>query len=425
MGELRSFESRKYEILSLLTDYTRISKEVLTLVLGGSSHSRRILKRMEDEGFVKNTKVDITDKNKKHKYYTAFIKICYKGKTELNELGIEDFVHERSSNALERYKKVADSVITCCVAGCIGYKKLGYPEYYNLDKTEEYNDINPFAAERTESINGYEVGESSFNYEKAITVINGSGIVISAKDIRNYFELTTDDVNHFRFPSATGVLLSKSGPYFLYHANEGYLSVTKAGEENFTEQVMLHLYRCGICKMELSSGGFLSSNKNGIVFINNIVDFRRFIKNQYKIRDISYQSFQVFRTISIIPTSVHGVELLKLLKTFGSGEIKQSVIKILLKNGYQLRSEVSDSYLYPIIDKKGKKVYYGIDMDLNAILELQKDVQANEGNQEFRIVCFAWQKEFYKTILGNEVLFVSINPVVLTNELENGNKTDK
>lgn len=407
---MASYEERKRGILSLLFDYEELSEEVLRMVLGDTRHSRRILNSMLEEGVIRQSSMLI--KNNGIRYKTSTCYITKKGKQVLSGKEIENNDRTGSNTEHERKKKVSDSIIMCCKAGCIGYRKTGYPEFYNYAQTTGYLNINPFAVNEIENIQGYEVVHNHFDCKRLKPLMDSHGVVFNMKQIRAYYEVTTDDAKHFKFSSATGILLGRYNPYFMYHANEGYLSSSRSGEENFVEQITLHLHRYGVYQMNSIGISREDGIDKAIIFVNNKISFRRLIKNYY---GVNYGSFEQFKITHIIPTTMDGVHFLK-LQTQNS-DFRQIALNILLKIGYKPRGYSMDNYLYPMVDKNGKKVYYGLDMDLRGILHIYKNITENSGVVDFRIFCLDWQRGYYQTIFGSKAVFTAITTEMLINAM--------
>ena len=406
---MEKIDQRKRKLASILFTYEEVSEEVLRLLLGDKSRARFILKAMFREEVIKKSKQNVKDENKKKLYATTSVYLTTQGKRLVCGEDAEVPSRKDSVKNLERTKKVSDSILMCCVAGCVGLRKTGYPEYYRLyDPETGYLHINPFAlGEAKQEINGIEIMESDFQLDALIPLKDKYGVVIPMKEIREFYKLSKDDVNHYNFSSSTGVLLGKYSPYFLYHANEGYLSTSKGGENSLMKQITLHLFRQGVYTMGKND---LFNIANGIpfhkaiLFVNNKVDFRRFIKNHY---NLNYAAFEQYKEAIVIPTNSDGANFLK-LQIMNNG-FKDTTINAFCKSGYTLRNEKIDNFAFPLLDKSGKKVYYGINMDINSLTYMYKYVQDNDGEIDFKILCLKWQKGYYQSLLGQEITCVTID----------------
>lgn len=399
---MAALNDRANKILSVLFDYEEISEETLRLIYGKKKYSKNIINKLLDKKLIKRGVLKIKA-SKKAKYEATSIHLSSLGQKELFRYGVDSADCRRKrvggSKWIERIMKTSDSVLTCCVAGCVGYKKAGYPHEMCLleDVEHPFLNINPFMDQ-----------VQNMDVELLISLIRKYGVIFSMTDIRRDLKYLTQDGNHWNSSSATGLLLAENGPYMVYHANHGYLAMARSGELNFSIKLMTYLNAQGIYSDRY---GMMDGVRKAIIFVRDKVSVRRLVQNTYL---LNYKAFQEFNESYIIPISQEGVQYLKLI--MHHSDFRQSLLDVLLqKHNCVANTNLFEGYKYPVVSEDGIRIFYGIEMDLLLLHEVYKE------GLEIYILCLEWQVEYYKSIFGEKVSFITITQKSIEKILLNKN----
>lgn len=76
------------------------------------------------------------------------------------------------------------------------------------------------------------------------------------------------------------------------------------------------------------------------------------------------------------------------------------------------------NHLFHLLDKSGRGVHYGVEMDLIALRELYTYIHdANNQDNEYMIACKDWQVSYYEKVFGSNVSYIVIDelPDAVTN----------
>lgn len=378
------------KILNALFDYKELSEEVLCLIYGKRLYSKKIINMLIKNKFIKKSNLKIKVANKV-KYDNISIHITQEGREELSRTrsDLEKIDKRRrvgGAKWIERIMKTSDSVLICCVAGCIGYKKAGEPDtMYALDRMDmPYIGLSLFTDQ-----------EKNVNDQLVRDLIKNYGIIYSMTDIRRELKHLTQDGNHWNSSSATGLLLAKNGPYMVYYANNGYLAMARSGERNFSVKLMTYLMAHGIYKEQYE---MMDGIRKAIIFVRDKISLRRLIQNTFR---LNYRAFQEFNSTYIIPITQEGANYLNLITQ--NPDFRQRLLGVLM-NQYNCvaNPDLFNTYKYPLKTADEILIYYGIEMDLYLLNEVYQE------DTEMYIVCIDWQKEYYRSIFGERASYITI-----------------
>lgn len=356
--------SKQDLMLKQIYFYKNISPEAYN-VLVESSYAHKMKEKLLSRGLIKKSSLKSLKKATKKAGITARLHnyhITSKGERYLaekfpDEIFIsETAAHSLSNDIIGRRVKVTDSMIMSEIAGA------------------------------------FVVKDDAVAKEKIVKDNLAHGVYISAKEARRNLILTKDDVSQYKFSALTGVLLTKTTPYCLYHAENGLLTLSARGEEKIASHLISSFAKnYGLYPEEL----IRVQIPNAIIFCKAKTAFARLALNWYQQKSAPGDTFSY---AYVIPVSRDGCNIIKRFAI--APDYKARFLDMLVSvYGYDKNKGYARG-CFPIINQVGEPVYVGIDFEINS-LRTAVDVISTEDSQYSKmvIVCYAWQQDYYNEVI--------------------------
>ena len=356
-------KSKKDELLKQIFLRKEVSSEAI-IVMGGDYYVEKLRTKLMAEGLLKKSLLKNSKKTARKAgvyFKTQSYYVTAKGKKYLLEKFPDEFSEEiletrkQSNDATERLVKISDSAVMSETAGAF------------------VADADTSAAAIKENIH--------------------RGVFFPASEAKKNLTLTKKEVNQYKFTAITGSLLTTAKPYCLYHAGNGFLSQTSAGEEKIASSLTIAyaknygLYHDEILNLRIT---------NAIIFCKNIGAFAKLILNKYNSK---IAPGAIFENSYIIPVSRSGCNIIK--RFIEEPEYKNKLINHLISEyGFIKRTGYASASL-PIEGQNGEAIFIGIDFDVNN-LRTAIDVIVNDDEAKYQkmvIYCYEWQQDYYEEVI--------------------------
>jgi hypothetical protein len=393
---LKKFSVR-YKVLNTLALYGAITESVLYLYSGNYEYTRKVLYGLKKEGYINKGSLKI--KPMTGVRYTIFpYFLTNKGKSYLYENFPGEYpefaiLNNKTRNNVdtERITKAADTILLFKIAGALTdsiekprlKESGGYLKELGIDELN-YNDT-------------LIRKQSEYRTDVSIKDVLDQGIVYSAYEIKEFFKLSKDDINHWSFTSITGLFMTPEDMYCLYHCGNGYLPWQNRGEDNVSSL----LYQEIIVKTKLYHK-YLSEYKipNAIILCKSKTALVNIVTNKYNQKRVPAKNVA---KVLLIPVNDEGKKMIE--DIIHNPNIYQDILKILINLKYSYRYDIYND-IFPLFDENRVPTFVGTDFNLNRIRDLYElTTDENIPFSEINIICFEWQQEYYESIFGDRITY--------------------
>lgn len=387
----------RYKILNVLAIYGAINENTLYLYTDNYEYTRKVLYSLKKEGYINKGSLKMKPK-RGVKYIIYPYYLTNKGKSYLHENYPGEYPEfgalnnkTKSNENIERITKVADTILLFKAVGVLTDSKEKPKLKESIGDTKEIS--NTIASNNDILIRNHNEYRTDINIEDILA----QGIMYSSYEIKEFFKLSNDDVNHWSFTSITGLFMTPEDMYCLYHCGNGYLPWQNRGEDN----VSVNLYKEIIVKTKLYHK-YLSDYKipNAIILCKSKTAFTNIVTNKYALKKVPAKNVS---NPLLIPVNDEGKKMIK--DIIYNPNMYQDILKILINLKYTNRYEIYNDIL-PLFDENRVPTFVGTEFNLNRIRDLYElTTDVNIPFSEINIICFEWQQEYYENIFGDKVSY--------------------
>jgi hypothetical protein len=418
-----SFNHNTHKLFVLFED---ISKEILSLNASSPRWLANALTVLSRQDKVKVSKATIDGRIfRSYHYTTSFKNVLYEKEPQNYPQFSEVEKRNTSTYLLGRATRISDSMCMGIMAG-IEYEPQKKPALKVLcgrpsketKKEDQNSNKNGQSLSVIKSNLIQEYGDLSFkanpnfipNYDNSINKEKHlkEGVIYASYEMGVISQLSEDDVNHNKFTSMTGIILTDEEAYCLYHAGQGKLSWLTKGEITQAHQVGLNIASL------YPQYGPLYKVPNCVIFVRkmNLIEE---VVNGYLKGNAMHEPGTGFERAHIIPVSKEGVELLRCIAKNPS--FCNTVVEMLLKTGKYQNNPVN-SRVFPVkrvVDSIPHCVL--VDMDIMKCREINRVIEECD-YERVTVICLEWQQEWLKRVLPESTNYAVIRGDVVEKIVE-------
>lgn len=417
-----SLNDRIHKLLSLFDD---VSQEILLVKVNTKRSLQNALYKLDSAEKVKSSKIKVN----KYLFRTYHYTDTFKEQLFLREP--ENYpqfstIEKRKVNAinLSRATKISDSMCMGMMADLVyipsqkislrkmsgaakkdekkeeknsmeyGRQQTTSPSVWKSNLIQEYNDLS------------YSVNPNFIpNYDEEIDPkeLLKKGVMYASYEMGNALRIDEDDVNHNKFTTITGLLLTDEEAFCLYNAGQGYMSWLTSGENSQASTlgyVLSEIY---------PQYGPLYYIPNSILFVRDIKYMKEIVEGIQKGPTLHLPG-KGFDRMLLIPITNEGVTLLWAIAKHP--KLCDSVAEI-FQAGEGFKKTNVNTKIFPVLNKEeGTPYCILIDMDLQKMRAINRVVEESE-HEKVSVVCLEWQVEWFKLILPENTKYVTIKDAAL------------
>lgn len=408
-----SFNDRTHKQFVLFED---LSKEILGVNVSSERWLANALTILRKKDKVKVSKATIDKKIFRSYHYTSgFKKELYEKEPQNYPQFSEVEKRNTSTYKLGRATRISDSICMGMMAGSV-YEPSQKPAIKVLcgmlpkENKKEGKNSNKYgqslSVQKSNLIQEY--GDLSYtinpnfipNYNNSIKkeAILKEGVIYASYEMGIISQLSEEDVNHNKFSSMTGIILTDEEAYCLYHAGQGKMSWLAKGEITQAHQVGLSISSL------YPKYAPLYKIPNSVIFVRkmNLIEE---VVNGYLKGNAIHEPGTGFERAHIIPVSKEGVELLRCIAKNPS--FCNAVVEMLLKTGKYQNNSVN-SRVFPVkrvVDSIPHCVL--VDMDIMKCREINRVIEECD-YERVTVICLEWQQEWLKRVLPESTNYAVI-----------------
>ncbi len=270
-----------------------------------------------------------------------------------------------------------------------GRQQTTSPSVWKSNLIQEYNDLS------------YSVNPNFIpNYDEEIDPkeLLKKGVMYASYEMGNALRIDEEDVNHNKFTTITGLLLTDEEAFCLYNAGQGYMSWLTSGENS--QASTLGIILSGLYPQY----GPTYKIPNGILFTRSIKYMEEIVKGVQKGPALHLPG-KGFGRMLLIPIANEGVALLGAIAKHPN--LCDSVAEI-FQAGQGFEKSYVNTKNFPVHNKEDGTPYcILLDMDLQKIREILRVVEECE-HEKVSVVCLEWQVEWLKLVLPENTNYVTI-----------------
>lgn len=270
-----------------------------------------------------------------------------------------------------------------------GRQQTTSPSVWKSNLIQEYNDLS------------YSVNSNFIpNYDEEIDPkeLLKKGVMYASYEMGNALRIDAEDVNHNKFTTLTGLLLTDEEAFCLYNAGQGYMSWLTSGENS--QASTLGIILSGLYPQY----GPTYKIPNGILFTRSIKYMEEIVKGVQKGSALHLPG-KGFGRMLLIPIANDGVALLRAIAKHPN--FCDSVAEI-FQAGQGFEKSYVNNRCFPVHNREDGTPYsILIDMDLQKMREINRVVEELE-HEKVSVVCLEWQVEWLKLVLPENTNYVTI-----------------
>ncbi|WP_446787649.1 hypothetical protein [Macellibacteroides fermentans] len=270
-----------------------------------------------------------------------------------------------------------------------GRQQTTSPSVWKSNLIQEYNDLS------------YSVNPNflpNYNEEIDRKELLKKGVMYASYEMGNALRIDEEDVNHNKFTSITGVLLTDEDAFCLYNAGQGSMTWFTKGENSQATTLGLVL-----SEIYPQYGPFYKI-PNCILFVRDIKYMREIVEGVQKGPALHLPGKGFGRTLAV-PIRKEGVALLRTIAKHPN--FCDNVAEV-FESGKGFEKNYINSRFFPVTNTSDGTPYCMLlDMDLQKIREINDAVEACEV-ERVSVVCLEWQLEWLKIVLPENTNFVTI-----------------
>ena len=368
-----------------------------------------LLAKLTSEGYICNRRITVKSQNRK--YAVTYKAICPKGVQWLIDNCSDEypwlrylpnpvpkFVLTTGTNS-ENLNRFLKSISASIIFSNFGIKTFKRSVQTNTSSAKSVN-FQKMVSEAKEQYEQDKIQhgiktESNKKYED---------IYFHSRDISQYFKLTKDEIQQYKFSTHTGLLISRGKSYFVYTSTPRGIKFNSSSVNRARISATHYLFTNSITNEQYGAV------QRGIIFCKNSKEFELTFKTNKQVEKkkgfVKGETLkQMFHKLFLLPVCRESMYTLDEILTY-QDDLHERAISELMRRDTQFK-KVKNSVFE--MQYNNCETLVGIDMD---IIKLQNvyDVITEEQNRDktYVIVCYEWQKEYYERIMPDNLHYYTV-----------------
>lgn len=410
----------KMLLLLILNNYT--SKRAIKSLLKGRSNASSTIKKLKEDGWIKERKVGYKAKNRKEKKITYYMITAHGFNCFLEEVELAS-----SSESLQtfEYAKWMKGMMPI-------FQSLDCSMNLTSEKIIKHLDLSTstliaFAIGASFSPLVASIAAKAEEQKKREGIENKISLTqIVSEAIRRYVDAEDGDLpylfpaSEIRFTNARAVKHVTVGKYkssanIMYGRFTGIFEAPQKAVMAYAPPIRGMSWNRWVVNGEilayqifLSHQGLYSidpfSNINGVIFVEDEKMFDNLMKNYHEKRNDNDVLGSGLSEFLVFPLTKNGLDQFHHYLLNDREVIEKKIVQQIVRLDDFNENQVGDAILFPILEQSGLPVTIGIYIDIvriNRLISYPSELQ-------YAIVCKAWQEEFYRKVL-NPTEFIIID----------------
>ena len=229
-------------------------------------------------------------------------------------------------------------------------------------------------------------------------------IYFHSRDISRNFQLSTEEIQQYKFSTHTGLLISCGKSYFIYATSPRGIKFNGSSVKRARISATHYLFTNSMTEEQYGAV------QKGIIFCKNSKEFELTFKANIPVEKkkgfVKGDSLkQMFHNLFLLPVCRESMYTLDEILTY-QDDLHERAISELMRRDTQFKKVKNSAFE---MQYSNCETLVGIDMD---IIKLQNvyDVITEEQNRDktYVVVCYEWQKEYYERIMPDNLHYYTV-----------------
>ena len=225
-----------------------------------------------------------------------------------------------------------------------------------------------------------------------------------SRDISQYFKLTEDEIQQYKFSTHTGLLISRGKSYFVYTSTPRGIQFNGSSVKRARISATHYLFTNSI------TDEHYYSVQKGIIFCKNSKEFElTFKSNRPAKKEGEYDKEKMLKTmfhnLFLLPVCRESMYSLDEILTYQDDLHDRAISELIRRDSLFQKSNNYDFEL----QYNNCETFVGIDMDIAQLQNVYDEI-ISELNRDktYVVVCYEWQKEYYERIMPDNVQYYAV-----------------
>ena len=401
-------QTKKVVLLAFMEEGMVLPSALKTLT-DDKKYILNLLTNLTNNGYICNRKITVKSQNRK--YAVTYKAICPKGVQWLIDNCSDEypwlrylpnpvpkFVIRNITNS-ENLNRFLKSISASIIFSNFGIKTFKRPVRTNAlsAKSVSFKKMVSQAKEQYEQ-DKIRHGIKTESNEKC------KDIYFHSRDISQYFKLTEEEIQQYKFSTNIGLLISRGKSYFIYATTPRGIKF-KSSSVNRAKISVIHFLFTNVITDEQ-----YNAVEKGIVFCKNSKEFELTFKSNLENKETKdhvkgERLNESFRRLYLLPICRESMYSLDDILTY-QDELNERVVAELIKRD-TLFKENKDSDFELMYNNC--EAFVGIDMDIVKLQNVYDEI-VSELNRDktYVVVCYEWQKEYYERLMPDNVQYYTV-----------------
>ena len=229
-------------------------------------------------------------------------------------------------------------------------------------------------------------------------------IYFHSRDISQYFKLTEDEIQQYKFSTHTGLLISRGKSYFVYTSTPRGVKFNGSSVKRARISDTHYLFTNSITNEQYGAV------QRGIIFCKNSKEFELTFKTNKPVEKkkgfVKGESLkQIFQKLFLLPVCRESMYTLDEILTYQDDLHERAISELMRRDALFKKGKNSNFELM----YNNCEAVIGIDMDIVKLQNVYDEITSDMNRDKtYVIICYEWQREYYERILPSNVKYYTV-----------------